>query len=60
MTRPGFEGVAKKKKKVSFFESNVNLRIISSHKYKTGESYFLPGPKNDISELNLNVSSYPY
>ncbi|CAF1042508.1 unnamed protein product [Brachionus calyciflorus] len=36
------------------FRTNVNLNVISSHFYKSGDHYFLPGPRKIQNDLNEN------
>ncbi|CAF0908007.1 unnamed protein product [Brachionus calyciflorus] len=36
------------------FRTNVNLNVISSHFYKKGDHYFLPGPRKIQNDLNEN------
>ncbi len=54
LTRTSFTGPREKQTKVSFFQTNVKLGVISSHLYKAGDSYFLPGPREVQSDLTVN------
>jgi len=47
-------GDVRKSRKVSFFEMNVKLSVISSHLYRTGDHYLLPGPRKIEDKSSVN------
>jgi len=36
------------------FETNIQLGLISSHLYKSGDHYFLPAPRREVEHFSIN------
>ncbi|MDZ5762548.1 hypothetical protein Cyrtocomes_00936 [Candidatus Cyrtobacter comes] len=54
VTRSSFVGPREEQTKISFFQTNIKVGIISSHLYKAGDNYFLPGPRDIQNNLTIN------
>ncbi|WP_425364573.1 hypothetical protein [Candidatus Tisiphia endosymbiont of Mystacides longicornis] len=54
LTRTSFTGPREEQTKVSFFQTNVKVGIMSSHLYKYGDHYFLPGSRDIKNDLTIN------